>query len=276
MYHRARRVFGAALQYTGYLTYKGGSTDFGSFDMRNKAVLVAGTGVLLALVLTGCATMSKEECVNADWQIIGFEDGASGSPPNRIGVHRKACADYGVVPDKQAYDAGYAEGLLTYCVYDYGLAAGRDGRQANGVCPIVSDYRAGYEDGLISFCTYEVGYEEAAQGRSYERVCPQDLEQDFLSGFDHGRAIFGLVTRLKDIDSRLSQVDRERDRIEQKRREMRNNVAFDGDLTGAERAEMLAELDSLGTKIGELNAEEELLKADSVLVRAELAREGYF
>ncbi|XOV87505.1 MAG: DUF2799 domain-containing protein [Pseudomonadota bacterium] len=244
--------------------------------MQARKARIALTGLLVAIVLSGCATMSKEECVNADWRIIGFEDGASGSPANQIGVRRKACADHGVVPDKDAYDAGYAEGLVTYCVYDYGLAAGRNGRLANGVCPLDSAYRTGYEDGIVSFCTYEIGYEEAVQGRSYERVCPQGMEEDFLAGYEHGRVIHGLESRLKDIDSRLAQVARDRDRIDKKRRDLRNKVAFDGDLTGAERAEMLSELDALAAKTGELNAEEDQLKADSVLVRAELAREGYF
>jgi hypothetical protein len=45
---------------------------------------------------TGCATLGKEECLNADWFTIGFEDGARGYPASRIGDHREACAKHGV------------------------------------------------------------------------------------------------------------------------------------------------------------------------------------
>ncbi len=38
---------------------------------------VSGT-LLFVFLLTGCATLSQEECVNANWQTIGFEDGIQG------------------------------------------------------------------------------------------------------------------------------------------------------------------------------------------------------
>ena len=49
--------------------------------------------------VASCATMSESECEEADWEIIGLEDGAQGHPLSHIGQHRKACAEYGVKPD---------------------------------------------------------------------------------------------------------------------------------------------------------------------------------
>ena len=52
--------------------------------------------VVSLLGLSGCATMSAEECATGDWHMIGFEDGSMGYTVDRLGQHRKACAKYGV------------------------------------------------------------------------------------------------------------------------------------------------------------------------------------
>ena len=51
-------------------------------------------GILSAvfLLLEGCATLSKNECLQAQWYDIGFTDGAGGHTLTRIGKPRKACA----------------------------------------------------------------------------------------------------------------------------------------------------------------------------------------
>ena len=58
--------------------------------------------ILLAIILTGlsgCATMSGDECMTSDWSAIGYEDGARGYTTDRLASHRKACAKHGVTPD---------------------------------------------------------------------------------------------------------------------------------------------------------------------------------
>ncbi len=57
----------------------------------------------IMLLVTGCATMDKSECEQADWRIIGLEDGAEGRPVSYIGRHRKACAEYGIKPNLALY-----------------------------------------------------------------------------------------------------------------------------------------------------------------------------
>lgn len=56
----------------------------------------------LVVLVSSCASLSKDECVNADWRLIGYEDGSNGAGRVRIGQHRKACADHGVVPKTSA------------------------------------------------------------------------------------------------------------------------------------------------------------------------------
>ena len=38
----------------------------------------------LLLLLGGCASLDKAECVNADWYTIGLEDGARGREVERL------------------------------------------------------------------------------------------------------------------------------------------------------------------------------------------------
>merc|ERR1711916_171837 len=66
-------------------------------------------------LLQGCASLSKEECLVADWQQIGFEDGSRGRDLLTLARHRKACAKAGITPDRAAYERGHRQGLLRYC-----------------------------------------------------------------------------------------------------------------------------------------------------------------
>ena len=106
-------------------------------------------GVLLSLMAGGCATLDKSECREAEWKIIGLEDGARGRPLSYIGRHRKACAEYGVKPDLALYELGHANGLKQFCTANNGFRLGRAGRTYNNVCPpaLRGQFLAGYETG---------------------------------------------------------------------------------------------------------------------------------
>ena len=78
------------------------------------------TCVLLAL-LAGCASLDKDECRTADWYAVGLEDGARGRALDRLGDHRRACAEHGVTPHTERYLAGRSEGLRSFCTYERGF-----------------------------------------------------------------------------------------------------------------------------------------------------------
>lgn len=105
--------------------------------------------MLLLSTLAGCATLNESECRNADWQTIGLEDGSSGLPLNTISRHRKACAEYGVKTNLDAYRRGHADGVVIYCTPRNGFVQGRAGRSHHDVCPggLRNGFIAGYEDG---------------------------------------------------------------------------------------------------------------------------------
>lgn len=133
--------------------------------LRNIALLVAGLAA--ALLLSACATgMGKEECVAADWRTIGYEDGLHGFPPDRIGVHRVACAKHQVTPNLAAYSEGRERGLVEYC-----------------------QPKNGYRVGLA--------------GAGYANVCPAATEPGFVNAYRWGRQIHDARADLRSTQSQL-------------------------------------------------------------------------
>lgn len=105
--------------------------------------------VLAVGILSGCASLSKDECNNADWFLIGFEDGSRGKTLSTIGNHRKACARVGITPEFTQYESGHQKGVSHYCTAENGFALGEAGGAYNGVCaetteaPFLQGYQAG-------------------------------------------------------------------------------------------------------------------------------------
>lgn len=112
--------------------------------MRHLALLAG------AVLLASCASMSKEECLYADWGAIGYEDGAAGRPISAVSSRREACAKKaGVTVDMIAYRDGREEGLELYCEPSNGYAVGAGGGAYYGVCtgPREAAFMAAYETG---------------------------------------------------------------------------------------------------------------------------------
>ena len=113
--------------------------------------------VLLLIATLGaaaCTTLTVEErsaaCRATDWASYGYNDGVLGVPPGDRANKFSDCAEIGYPADIATYQAGRAEGLMSYCTLENG---------------------------------YEIGYD----GRRYRKVCPPELEPTFLQGFDQGR-----------------------------------------------------------------------------------------
>jgi hypothetical protein len=247
--------------------------------VMTQLIRTASLPLLMCLMLgllSSCASLSKDECLYADWQIIGYEDGAAGHGAGRIGDHRKACADHAVVPDKAAYDAGYNEGLQTFCTYDRGLGQGRLGQAANAVCHASPDFLDGHNAGVRTYCTFAEGFEVGSTGQTYQRVCPADLEQNFLAGFNQGRSAFDLNHELDDIAGRLDDIRYTRKDNEAELAEIRPQLAYDDTLNGAQRAQLLQRLEALTARNAEIDQEVEALNFEAGLLQAELEQTRYF
>jgi hypothetical protein len=95
--------------------------------------------LLAALVLSGCSTLSEQECRSADWYRLGVDDGLRGERANLLEKHGEACKRYHILPDRALYLEGRDAGLLEYCRLDNALRLGLNGEKYKGACPLDID-----------------------------------------------------------------------------------------------------------------------------------------
>jgi len=93
------------------------------------------TGFLCVIFLSGCATLSQEDCRRGDWFGLGIRDGLAGQTSSRLSDHVKACYEYGIAINNEAYFAGREQGLHDYCRIDNAFSVGLNGHQYQHVCP---------------------------------------------------------------------------------------------------------------------------------------------
>lgn len=134
--------------------------------------------MLFSLLVSGCATMGKNECLNAQWQSVGYEDGAKGYNASRIGDYRKSCAEYNVTPNLEAYMQGRLQGLAQWC-------------------------------------TPSNGYYQGTRGAVYNGICPEALESDFEFAMSEGRAVYDYQKTIHDREMLIKRLHREYSAIEE-------------------------------------------------------------
>lgn len=89
----------------------------------------------LLAFLGACASLTPEQCQNADWRAIGYNDGVQGRLESYISRHFDACGKVGITPDVQAWQAGRLQGLPLYCTPSNAYNVGRAGNELSPVCP---------------------------------------------------------------------------------------------------------------------------------------------
>lgn len=106
--------------------------------------------VLPLIALSGCATMSADQCATADWRSLGFDDGTRGETLVRAERRGNACIEHGYTMDRVAYDDGRNAGLGLYCTNETAYSLGEAGRSYNGVCAAHDEqsFLASYQQGL--------------------------------------------------------------------------------------------------------------------------------
>lgn len=187
---------------------------------------------LAALVVSGCASMSDEECLATDWSAVGFEDGARGYTTERFSKHRQACAKHGITADFGAYQAGRDQGLVEYC---------QPGR----------------------------GYDVGVSGGRYYGVCSADLERDFLDAYNAGFQLYTLRANVNRANSGINSKERE---LESVHDEIRSKEAalIAPDTTVENRILLIADLKELSERTGQLEAEIQMLYEERARHQAEL------
>jgi hypothetical protein len=169
---------------------------------------------LAVWALAGCASLSEAECLSGDWRVIGFQDGAEGQPPDRVGEHSQACSRYGVAPSLDLW-------------------------------------RRGYEDGLVSYCTRATGFRVGVTGSTYHGVCAGAAANEFLVAFRDGRSVFDVRQALGQAQSDLGSVSSDIRRAREDRDRARERAGRK-DLPAEEREELLDDIERLSERIGDL------------------------
>ena len=102
------------------------------------------------IALSGCATMSADQCATADWRALGFEDGSRGETLVKAERRGNACVDHGYIMDQAAYESGRDAGLGLYCTSEIDYSLGESGRSYTGVCVAhdEEEFIAAYQQGL--------------------------------------------------------------------------------------------------------------------------------
>ncbi len=101
---------------------------------------------ITCIILTGCQTISPEECKMADWYNRGANDGSEGVKASVIQTYRSECAEAGVKVNSVEWRKGYEQGLRSYCTAENGYLVGSEGRNYYGVCQnskFIENYRLG-------------------------------------------------------------------------------------------------------------------------------------
>lgn len=132
-------------------------------------------------LVSACATLDKDECLNADWELIGYEDGVKGYSAQRIGEHRKACSKHGVTPDLEKYTKGRERGLKVYCTPQNGFKVGQNSSVYRDVCPADMDaeFKKAFEyGGRIRAHRVEIGRFERDIAESREAIQVLQEEMD--------------------------------------------------------------------------------------------------
>ena len=127
--------------------------------------------------LSGCATMSAEECMVADWYGLGMADARAGRSTSHLANRAGDCAEAGYPADSEAWHAGFAEGLYWFCTLDQGFRFG-------------------------------------VEGQRYHQTCPGDLERDFLEGYNLGVSLHDAQGRVTSLQREFDQLTRELRRLE--------------------------------------------------------------
>lgn len=205
-------------------------THLKGFDMNAKWINVAAVACVLGM--SGCASMSANECALSDWSAIGFEDGSRGYSSDRFSQRRKACAKHGVTADFQAYQQGRTQGLREFC---------QPGR----------------------------AFTYGENGGSYSGVCPAELEGAFVEAYNTGYKLYSLRSAVSNANSAIYAKESELKYAEERVVTIGIELIA-SETTTEQRVLLLAELKETTERKGELETEIEFLIAERARAEQEL------
>jgi len=148
--------------------------------MNNRSIFRVAAALVALGSLGGCASLSKSECVNANWEDIGIRDGANGKPEEYLIQHSTACAKVNVVPDRGAWLHGRETGLERFCVPHRAYQLG--------------EYGNGFDSGIC---------------RNFDQERLQDAYEKGREVHQRSSELGAIDSELRDIHIRLEDKDKE-------------------------------------------------------------------
>jgi hypothetical protein len=178
--------------------------------------------LLSLLALGGCAgSLSKSQCLAEDWETVGFRDGIAGAQSSALLNHQNACGKHGIVPERNAYLAGWRDGVEQYCQASNGFAVGD-------------------------------------RGGRYGNVCPPHLQGAFLTAYRDGRQLHLARAAVAEIDQAIAQRENRLQQIKSELTDIAAGLIVPG-TTISDRTAMVLTAKDLAEENGELNREIESL-----------------
>ncbi|GAB2888485.1 DUF2799 domain-containing protein [Microbulbifer echini] len=109
--------------------------------------------LVFAIVSSGCAVISEEECRTGLWYERGVRDGARGRSQALVYDIAQECQGHEVYVDSEAWLRGHEEGVEQFCTAENGYKQGRQGRKYEGVCngPSADIFMQHYQRGLAEY-----------------------------------------------------------------------------------------------------------------------------
>ena len=166
---------------------------------------------VLFAFLGACASLTQEQCLNANWESIGYNDGARGRLESYITRHFDACTKVGITPNVEAWQAGRARGLPLYCTPNNAYNVGRAGNDLSPVCPsyqqrsLYHNWDWGQEYYLIS--------QQISDLEDEERDIRRQIATNFVPPLTPEQSLF-----LANLNDRLNRIRSEINRLKDRRR----------------------------------------------------------
>ncbi|MBV1879120.1 MAG: DUF2799 domain-containing protein [Pseudomonadales bacterium] len=177
--------------------------------------------------------MNESECSNANWQLIGKQDGVNGKLKSNAIKHEKACSEYGISINNEEYNSGHDEGLVQYCTDSSGFILGE-------------------------------------RGKAYNGVCANNLEQVFLVGYVIGKKFYHAQRKVNEVKSELRSIDKKAEKYAEEIDEL--SAKKKSGVTVDEINVIQKRIFELTFEAGKLEGEEEALKEKLAVNKHEFAR----
>jgi ribosome modulation factor len=132
--------------------------------------------LLAALIaMTGCSSMSKKECINANWYQLGFQDGRAGAASSSVQGYVQTCSKHDISINQTDYLDGHAEGIRTFCQPNNGYQIGLRGRSLPQVCP--ADMQKSFSEAHAKgYTEYKIKQDISAAEKAFANALKQQTQ----------------------------------------------------------------------------------------------------